>query len=231
MADYTDTKVSQFIINNLTQEKFEELKAKGQLQDDQIYCTPDTLAEQLANKADVDLNNTQALKKTGGDLLGTLRLEPNILASSANETEIMLLSGSSTANGALFVVYGQNGATPGAFLARAANSSGTLYDLIGSPDGMLVWGGKQILREQAGSLGLNGYIKLHTGQTIQWGQQAGRIVTFPTPFSGTVSVVANLNRNSDTDHGWNYVYDVNLAGFKFVAGSDTEWFNWIAIGY
>lgn len=41
MADYTDTKVSQLVINNLTQEKFEELKAKGELQDDQIYCTPD----------------------------------------------------------------------------------------------------------------------------------------------------------------------------------------------
>jgi hypothetical protein len=42
MADYTDTKVSQLVINNLTQEKFEELKAKGELQDDQIYCTPDS---------------------------------------------------------------------------------------------------------------------------------------------------------------------------------------------
>ena len=42
MADYTDTKVSQLVINNLTQEKFEELKAKGELQEDQIYCTPDS---------------------------------------------------------------------------------------------------------------------------------------------------------------------------------------------
>lgn len=42
MADYTDTKVSQLVINNLTQEKFEELKVAGQLQDDQIYLTPDS---------------------------------------------------------------------------------------------------------------------------------------------------------------------------------------------
>lgn len=41
MADYEDTKVKDLIINNMSQEKFDELKAAGELDPTQIYCTPE----------------------------------------------------------------------------------------------------------------------------------------------------------------------------------------------
>ena len=40
MADYEDTKVTDLVINNMSQEKFEELKAAGELDPTQIYLTP-----------------------------------------------------------------------------------------------------------------------------------------------------------------------------------------------
>lgn len=40
MADYEDTKVKDLIINNMSQEKFDELKAAGELDPTQIYLTP-----------------------------------------------------------------------------------------------------------------------------------------------------------------------------------------------
>lgn len=40
MADYEDTNVSNLIINNISQEKFEELKTAGQLEATQVYLTP-----------------------------------------------------------------------------------------------------------------------------------------------------------------------------------------------
>lgn len=40
MADYTDKKVPHLIINNMSQEKFDELKAAGELDPTQVYLTP-----------------------------------------------------------------------------------------------------------------------------------------------------------------------------------------------
>lgn len=40
MADYEDTNVSNLIINNISQEKFDELKTAGQLEATQVYLTP-----------------------------------------------------------------------------------------------------------------------------------------------------------------------------------------------
>lgn len=40
MADYEDTKVTDLVINNMSQEKFDELKAAGELDPTQIYLTP-----------------------------------------------------------------------------------------------------------------------------------------------------------------------------------------------
>lgn len=41
MADYEDTNISNLIINNISQEKFEELKTAGQLEATQVYLTPE----------------------------------------------------------------------------------------------------------------------------------------------------------------------------------------------
>ena len=40
MADYEDTKVTDLVINNISQEKFDELKAAGELSPTEIYLTP-----------------------------------------------------------------------------------------------------------------------------------------------------------------------------------------------
>lgn len=40
MADYEDTKVKDLIINNMSQEKFDELAAAGELDPTQVYLTP-----------------------------------------------------------------------------------------------------------------------------------------------------------------------------------------------
>lgn len=40
MADYEDVKVTDLVINNISQEKYDELKAAGQLEATQIYLTP-----------------------------------------------------------------------------------------------------------------------------------------------------------------------------------------------
>lgn len=40
MADYEDTKVSNLIINNISQEKYDELAAAGELDPTQVYLTP-----------------------------------------------------------------------------------------------------------------------------------------------------------------------------------------------
>ena len=40
MADYEDTRVTDLVINNMSQEKFDELKAAGELDPTQIYLTP-----------------------------------------------------------------------------------------------------------------------------------------------------------------------------------------------
>lgn len=193
------------------------------------------ILEALNGKADTDLNNTQAFKKTGGELLGNI-LRNRVLARSPSETELMIKAGSSTTNedGALFVVYGKNGVSPGQFLARACSANGTMYDLRGAPNGSLQWGGKDIVRQQGVSKGSSsGYIKLNSGIIIQWGERTGRTVTFPTPFSGsqTYTVGGTLIRNTDTNHGWCYVYNKTNTGFYFHIGGDSEWFNWWAIGY
>lgn len=40
MSDYEDVKVTDLVINNISQEKYDELKAAGQLEATQIYLTP-----------------------------------------------------------------------------------------------------------------------------------------------------------------------------------------------
>lgn len=51
MTGYIDTKVSNLVINNLTQEKYDELLASGQINPDELYCTPDTRASAVLFEA------------------------------------------------------------------------------------------------------------------------------------------------------------------------------------
>lgn len=52
MADYEDIKVKDLVINNMSQEKFDELKAAGELQPDQIYFTPESDGASLPDQTD-----------------------------------------------------------------------------------------------------------------------------------------------------------------------------------
>lgn len=52
MADYEDTKVNDLIINNMSQEKFNELKDAGELDPTQLYCTPEEGGAALPDQSD-----------------------------------------------------------------------------------------------------------------------------------------------------------------------------------
>lgn len=236
---YEDYNLVDFIVNVLSEAKYKQLVENGEVQPNQIYCTPDTLLEQLANKADVDLNNTQAFKKTGGELLGEV-LKDGVLARSPSETELMIKAGSDTTNedGALFVLYGKNGVSAGQFLARACSADGKIYDLRGAPNGSLEWGGKHVLREQAGSIGASGYIKLSTGLVMQWGITSSgaenHTISLPTSFSGggTYQVMTTPFSNSGPFYD-SSAYERTATYFKIrsaanAAGVQIQWF---AIGY
>ena len=64
MADYEDIKVKDLVINNMSQEKFDELKAAGELQPDQIYFTPES-----------DGASGDYLPLSGGTIKGMLTIE------------------------------------------------------------------------------------------------------------------------------------------------------------
>ena len=66
MADYEDTKVKDLIINNMSQEKFDELKNAGELDPTQLYCTP----EEGGAGGDY-------LPLSGGTLTGVINFEYN----------------------------------------------------------------------------------------------------------------------------------------------------------
>lgn len=62
MSDYEDVKVTDLVINNISQEKYDELKTAGQLEATQIYLTP------------TEEGGGDYLPITGGEMTGLLTL-------------------------------------------------------------------------------------------------------------------------------------------------------------
>lgn len=90
MADYVDTKVSNLVINNLTQEKYDELLASGQINPDELYCTP---ARELTSVATDDT-------MTGDGTPENPLSVADALASKADDNAVMHLSGDEVVDGA-----------------------------------------------------------------------------------------------------------------------------------
>lgn len=78
MADYEDVKVTDLVINNISQEKYDELKTAGQLEATQIYLTP---TEESAGG--------DYLPLSGGELTGKLTIKPEV---SGTIGEVLVLS-------------------------------------------------------------------------------------------------------------------------------------------
>lgn len=66
MADYEDVKVTDLVINNISQEKYDELKTAGQLEATQIYLTP------------TEEGGGDYLPLSGGELTGKLTINPEV---------------------------------------------------------------------------------------------------------------------------------------------------------
>lgn len=116
MADYEDTKVNDLVINNMSQEKFEELKAAGELDPTQIYLTP---TEESGGGASGDF-----LPLSGGTMTGTI-------TSNVTVNEYIAHYSKSILDG-FFV--GEDDVASGGFGLYARQSGNGL--LIGAPYGV-----------------------------------------------------------------------------------------------
>lgn len=186
------------------------------------------ILEALNSKADVDLNNAQKPIKVNGTL-----------ATSPAETEARIQAGSTTENGALIALYGSNSTVaPNSFLVRAADGS-KVMNLLGTASGSLKWNGYEVVRQQASSNGVNGYIKLNSGIIIQWGHVDSSAteyikVTFPVPFWGYYAITKNYPSNQTAAVQYRELgfYEKTATGATaFNQAGVGSGFDWIAIGY
>ena len=86
--------------------------------------------------------------------------------------------------------------------------------MVGKVDGTLTWGGKDIERVNAKSIGTTGYIRYESGLQICWEQRSsvtssGIEITFPIAFNANPKVVAVSFANLVAL----VVYDVSTTSF------------------
>lgn len=124
MADYVDTKVSNLVINNLTQEKYDELLASGQINPDELYCTPDNIEELLNAKADLAIFD--AIYPVGSIYIGTQSTCPMAIAIPSSTWELV------SAGRALWTGNGSNGNTT--IAAGLPNITGTVGSVYATPN-------------------------------------------------------------------------------------------------
>lgn len=238
MADYVDTKVSNLVINNLTQEKYDELLASGQINPDELYCTP---ARELTSVATDDT-------MTGDGTPENPLSVADALASKADDNAVMHLSGDEVVDGektllkTLYVAYNDADAFRG--YVRAQDG----YLMIGTADaGSSVWNdslrilkdkvtfaGQEVATKASASLTGNGYIKYKNGLIAQWGAgsyASGDTVTLPTAFSSGTSYRAIIMRGGNAPGP---IASANQATANFTIyhnANATVYWHWIAIGF
>lgn len=91
MADYEDVKVTDLVINNISQEKYDELKTAGQLEATQIYLTP--TEEGGGGLTAVAHDSTLTGTGTNSSPLGIASTVLAEIADKAEQTTVETLSG------------------------------------------------------------------------------------------------------------------------------------------
>lgn len=134
-------------------------------------------------------SNAKFLPLAGGTMSGAITRSGTQLAKRNVDNSYLELDGGTTyLNGAYLRLDGKDSSgTPGQF--RLATGDGSANkQLIGKPDGSLMWDGVYVATTKAKSLASNGYVKFNNGLIIQWGRTGestggARTITFPTAFT------------------------------------------------
>ena len=187
----------------------------------------------------------------GGTMTGTLTLKsPAVIAnqtvtSRRNVTDSwnLLLGGTSDSNGAYLRLDGSTSSMTGSFTLKA-NDGTNSKTLVGSPDGTLTWGGKNV--ERVNASGTN-YVRFDSGLQICWGTTASKTtnagtsttttITFPVAFKDTTYTVTFVDRfgaNNWQNHTFSTSsYTTTGVGLYLqnnAAGAYTYTLSWMAIG-
>lgn len=188
MADYVDTKVSNLVINNLTQEKYDELLASGQINPDELYCTPDNIEEQLNAKAD----DNAVVHKSGDETINgvkTINASLQFTNDVSSEHAGFLYKQGSTGSLVCGLRVSTNldwqsyfkVDTDGGFAVICkTNDLATGSSFVAKPDGTFTWGGKPIVRLVASQSPTSSnnyywYRKYDNGWVEQGGRWAGSL--------------------------------------------------------
>ena len=202
--------------------------------------TPDATSD-TNHIATTAWSNAKFLPLAGGTMSGNLTFSGTGIRQANNSSLFSILGSTSSWNAPLLAFYGyENTTSPGSFLLRAGDGTNN-KDLIGKPDGTLLWDGKGIVRTTSHSKAQNGYYKFTNGLIIQWGRIEAEAaytsgsVTFPTAFTSSNVAVqieimsagnAKMVRPTNfTTTGFAYVSDT------FGSPNPTAQKTWIAIGY
>lgn len=152
------------------------------------------------NAPDSDGNITPAqtgcLPLTGGTMTGPIISKvSDFILRDVDTSGICLYSGSTPNSGAAFLAFGKDmQGVEGQFFSRASDGTNTV-DLIGKPDGTLIWGEKNV--ERVNAIGSN-YIRYESGLQICWnsgnygGTGSQYTFTYPAAFSGSYPIYVNM---------------------------------------
>lgn len=183
---------------------------------------------------------TGCLPLTGGTMTGEIGFDSyGAFISNVRTDGYTQISGSQYDKGSRLTLWGQDNDGGGRFALFARNND--LYaELVGSPDGTLLWGGKNV--ERVNAIGSN-YIRYESGLQICWGFNSmthNSEITFAAPFS-TSPIVVQSSYSSGSN-----VYVVvagaestkfkvtvtkiaNGGSISFITG-DAPSISWIAVG-
>lgn len=170
---------------------------------------PDIVPTTLnGNKSDANGNftaeQTGCLPTDGSiAMTGSIAFEGNNkgLRNTSTDNVLVIAGGTDTSNGGSFyAIGGTNADRPGYFCCTARKAGSNGVQLVGTPEGGLTWGGKEV--ERVSSSGTN-YIRYESGVQICWGRTtvaAGQTivtVTIPAAFvNNNYAPVATVQNDS-----------------------------------
>jgi hypothetical protein len=151
-------------------------------------------------------NGNNVITSAGGTINGTLVLTKG--TNLGNIGSISIANGdwvypallSNTSSG-FYAISGNSPKQAGEFICRANKDGTNFVDLCGRTDGILTWGGKQIVCATQWISGINGYRKYSDGLIEQWGLATashGGVINLHTSFTSTNYCVYMLCENVDS---------------------------------
>ena len=189
------------------------------------------------------------LSLSGGTMSGTIVWSGdnvNVIRRDNGNDGLCIIGGDKdNFSGATLQLFGQTHSSyAGQFYLRASTKSGLndtshpSVNLIGSPDGRLVWDNKEI--ERVNSSGSN-YIRYESGLQICWGEtqditaSGNYTITYPVSFVSTSNIIVTIGRwwvaSSTEDY---YLHDSTATNIILttigVVGSGAHKYIYIAIG-